>query len=145
MASDDEHRSLLAKTAALVGVSTVLLTASFVGMLGFLTGEITGVGSRLPVYSVIAGLSFAVAILLLEEHRKQGGAILMSAVMFALIAFAVVTLTVEGLVFAFQSPERVFVSQLIYYFVAAALIGTGIGYWMIRHWREFTSRATDGL
>ena len=49
----------------------------------------------------------------------------------------------EGVLFAFRNPELVFVSQLVYYFIAAALIGTGIGYWGVRHWREFAGQSSS--
>jgi hypothetical protein len=135
-----------------VGASTVVLTACFVGVLALVSGEITGFGDRLPLYAVAMGAAFVAALLRTERRygpdapgdteggRFDGAAILTTAVGVAVAAVLVVSLAGEGVVYAMSSPEAVVTSTLFLYFVAAGLIATGLGYWGVRHWREFASR-----
>ena len=58
-------------------------------------------------------------------------------VLIAVVGLVLVGFAGEGVVYAVRDPEAVFGRQLIVYFVAAALICTGLGYWLLRHWREF--------
>ena len=139
------NRDFLTRAVALVGGSTFVLTASFVGLLAILSGTADGIGNRVPFYLVVMGVAFVATILLLEEHGTESRVIIVTAAVISLLTFVSTSLTVEGLFFAVRHPEEVFVSQLVYYFVAAALIGTGIGYWAIQHWREFTRQTPGGI
>jgi hypothetical protein len=40
-------------------------------------------------------------------------------------------------IYAVTDPDEIVASQVLVYFVAAALICTGVGVWGLRHWREF--------
>jgi high-affinity Fe2+/Pb2+ permease len=60
----------------------------------------------------------------------------------AVAVFVTVTLSGEGLVYAAANPAEVLVSRTLLYFLAAGLVGTGVAYWALRHWREFTGDAT---
>lgn len=145
MGIGQQRRSFLTRALLLIGVSTFVLTASFVGILAILSGSSTGLSDRVPFYLIVLGLAFVGTILLLEEHGTEGTVIIVTAAVTSLITFVSTALTVEGLLYAVRFPENVFVSQLVYYFIAAALLGTGIGYWGIRHWREFVRTSPEGL
>lgn len=131
----------LRRAIPLIGGSTFVLTASFVGLLAVLTGSAEGIGNRVPYYLVVMGVAFVVTIILLEEHGTESRVIIVTAAVFSLLTVIATGLSVEGVLYAVRFPEQVFVDQLVFYFVAAALIGTGIGYWAIQHWREFTTQS----
>lgn len=144
MGIPDETQGFVVRALLLIGISTFVLTASFVGILGIVTGRTNGVGGRLPYYLIIMGISFVSTILFLEEFGTDSRVIILTATAIGLVTFVATTLTVEGILFSVSVPEEVFGRQLVFYFVAAALVGTGIGYWGIRHWREYTYRTTEG-
>lgn len=144
-----EHagRGFFVRVTALIGICTLLLTASFIGVLAFISGSgyISNLQSRMPWYIVIAAVGFVGTIILLEANDSSGRVILITAAITTLITAILIPLAVEGILFAFQFPEKVFVSQLVLYFFAAGLIGTGLGYWGINHWREFTGQPPSRL
>lgn len=144
MADSDSRRSFFLRVLLVIGSCTLLLTASFVGVLAVLNGEAQPAASRIPWYLVVAAAVFVGTIILLEESGTEGSTIIVSAMLFSLLALALVSLAVEGVMFAVEYPELVFVSRLVLYFFAAGLIGTGVGYWALNHWREF-SRSRGSL
>ena len=127
------------RTGALAGASTIVLTASFIGLLAFIEGDLSGITSRAPWYLVFAALVFMATVVFLERNDVVGRVIIGTAIALAVVSFTISMLMVEGLIYTFRNPEEVFVSQLVLYFLAAGLVGTGFGYWAIKHWREFTS------
>ena len=127
------------RTGALAGASTIVLTASFIGLLAFIEGDLSGIASRAPWYLVFAALTFTATVVFLERNDVVGRVIIGTALALAIVSFTISMLMVEGLIYTFRNPEEVFVSQLVLYFLAAGLVGTGFGYWAIKHWREFTS------
>lgn len=127
------------RTGVLAGASTIVLTASFIGILAFMEGQLTGLSGRVPWYLVLAALVFTGTVVFLERNDADGSIIIGTALALALIAFALSMLTIEGVLYTAANPEEVFVSQLVLYLLAAGLVGTGFGYWAIKHWREFTS------
>lgn len=138
----DDRTTYYGRTAGLAAASTLVLTASFVGVLSIVEGEFSGLGGRVPWYLVVTSLFFLGTIFVLEEHgASDGREIIAISAIVGLLSFVVTTLAVEGVVFAFNHPEDVFVSQTVLYFLAAGLFGTGIGYWGIKHWREFTDES----
>lgn len=143
MATTGSRREFFLRVLAIIGVCTLLLTASFVGVLALLSGELTATSSRIPWYLVVTSFVFVGTIILLEEGDAEGSTIIVSAVLSSALGFVLVSLAVEGVIFAITYPERVFVSQLVLYFFSAGLIGTGVGYWGLNHWREF-SHSTSG-
>lgn len=129
------------RTGVLAGVSTLIMTASFIGVLAFTEGNLAGLGSRVPWYLVFAALVFTVTVVFLERNDVVGQVIIGTAIALAFVSFVLTMLSTEGLIYTVRNPEEVFVSQLVLYFLAAGLVGTGFGYWAIKHWREFTSPA----
>ena len=117
--------------------STLVLTAAFLGALSLLTRSVPGFGARFPYYVLFMALGFVTALFLLERPRIDGSQVLMATIGLTVTVFVLVTLAGEGLAFALTYPEAVFVSDFILYLLAAGLIGSGLAYWTIRHWREF--------
>lgn len=135
----------LARVGALVAACTLVLTASFVGVLALVSGLSPGLGRRLPVYVLVMAGSFVGTLLVVERRRRDGRQILVTAAGVGASVFVLVGLAGEGLFYAAANRAEVFDPTLILYFVAAGLIGTGLGYWGVRHWREFASEGAGGL
>lgn len=129
----------------LIAVSTVFLTASFIGIVSFLSGDIGNVRSRLPWYLVVGGLAFVSSIVLLEAQGSDGRTIIVTSLTSMVTLFILTVLAFEGVLFALDEPQLVFNTQLILYFFSAALVGVGIGYWGLLHWREFIGQAGQSL
>lgn len=129
----------------LVAVSTVFLTASFVGIVSFLSGDIANVRSRLPWYLVVGGLAFVGSIILLEAQGSDGRTIIVTSFTIMVTMFVLTVLAFEGVLFTLEEPRLVFNTQLILYFFSAALVGVGVGYWGLRHWREFIGQPGQSL
>lgn len=136
MPSNDSRRQFFVRVSVVVAVATLFLTASFVGLLALLNGDLRGSSSRIAWYLTIAAVAFVGVIILLETQDAAGTSIITTAAIVAVIVFVLVSLGVEGFLYAVRNPAAVFVSQTILYFFAAALIGSGVGYWALRHWRE---------
>lgn len=136
-------RGFVLRAGLLIAVSTIVVTSSFVGIWSIVAGESGDIGQRLPFYLIWMGTVFVITIVILEEQRANPRVIIVTAVVVSSLGFIAIGLTVEGALFAINNPGRVFVSQLVFYFIAAGLIGTGIGYWGIKHWREFASQPNN--
>lgn len=141
----DAKQRIIIRIALLIIGCTILLTATFVGFLALVGGRIEGSNSRIPWYIVLSATLFVATIVLLEFNDADGKTILVSAIVTGAISFVLIFFSIEGLIFAINYPEEVFVSQLVIYFFAAALVATGIGYWGLRHWREFTAEYPGSL
>lgn len=118
--------------------STVVLTAAFLGALALLTGTVDGFEDRFPYYVVLMAVGFVAALFVLERPRIEGSQVLMATIGVTVTVFVVVTLAGEGVAYAIASPGAVFQPDIILYLLAAGLIGSGLAYWTISHWREFT-------
>lgn len=138
-------RAFFLRVGGLIAVCTILLTASFIGVLALVSGEITNAQARMPWYLVVGALVFVGTIVLLEENGTSGRDILATAILSSTLMFTLVALAIEGILFTMENPETVFVSQLVLYLFAAGLVGTGIGYWGLKHWREFSSGSSGQL
>lgn len=126
--------------AAIVGCSSLLLTASFVGVLAIVSGNVGDIGSRIPAYLIVMAIAFVVTVVALERKEIDGRLILMTTVVVSGMAFLFSLLAVEGVFYTVRDPTAVFNTQLVYYLLAAGLVATGLGYWSLNHWREFTGR-----
>lgn len=135
----DSTQQVIVRIGLLIVACTLLLTAAFVGLIATLSGEIRGFEARIPWYLAGAAILFVATIVLLELNDADGRTIIVSAVFTGFISFLLIFLSIEGLIFTITNPAAVFDSRLIIYFFSAALVATGVGYWGLRHWREFTS------
>lgn len=138
---DDSTKRFLLRMAAIVGSFSLLLTASFVGVLAVVSGETGNIGNRVPMYLIVMAVAFVVTIVALERHEFDGRLILMTTVVISGATFLLVLLAVEGVYYTMRDPEAVINSQLVYYFLAAGIVATGLGFWSLNHWREFIGRA----
>lgn len=129
----------LVRVGVLIVIATVFLTASFVGIVGFISGDITGFGGRVPWYIIAAAVTFVAAVVLLEEQGAAGRPIMITAAFFTALIFVVALLGTEGLIHILTNPELIVASDVILYFLSAALFAVGVGYWAFNHWREFTT------
>jgi hypothetical protein len=129
----------VARAIVPIAGSTVLLTAAFLGVLAVLTNQVSGFTDRFPLYVLLMAIGFVAALFLLERPNLEGTQILVATLGLTVTLFVIVTLAGEGVTFAMRNPNEVFVTNLIIYLVAAALIGSGLAFWSVRHWREYAS------
>ncbi|MDG5776087.1 hypothetical protein VB773_01770 [Haloarculaceae archaeon H-GB2-1] len=138
------RRELLGETVLVVVASTLVLTWSFVGLLGFVRGDVVGVSARLPLYVLVLAIAFVVAIFQLTQYEVDGKTALVGAVGVGLLSFLLALTAGEGVAFTARYPAQVFNPQLILYVVAAALITTGTGYWLLSYWRDLAAARAVG-
>lgn len=145
MEGDLDRRSFYTRISLVIVGCTIVLTFSFIGILALARGNVAGLSSRLPWYIVIGAIAFVATIVFLEGHGATGREIIVSSTITAFWSFILLALAIEGVWFTFRNPAEVFVTQHVLYFLAAALLGTGIAYWALHHWREFTGRSSQRL
>ncbi len=138
LTSGASTREYYARTSALVVIFTVILTTSFVGIMSLITGDATDTARRIPWYVFFTAVVFVGIILVMEAANSEGRLVIRAAVTSALLGFLLIILAGEGIIYAITHPDEVFNSRLLLYFLSAAVIATGLGYWALRHWREFT-------
>jgi FtsH-binding integral membrane protein len=131
------NRATTLRLTVYVAVSTVFLTAAFFGVVAVITGSVTAFERRFPIYVLLSALAFVTVVLVLEDEEEPGAPILVGTLLVGGMALLGFSLAGEGLLYARANPDQVAGSELLFYFVAAALICTGLGYWAIHHWREF--------
>ncbi|WP_313692044.1 hypothetical protein [Halorarum halobium] len=145
MSSSSWFEGQLKQIVLLVAVSTVVLTADFVGLLSLLTGRATeigtGIGGRFPAYVLVMAVAFVVTIVGLARFDTDGRTVLSAATGVGLLTLVTGALAGEGVVYAIAYPSEILSSQLLFYFVAAGLIGTGLSFWTVNYWRDFTREA----
>lgn len=141
----ESNQQVVLRIGLLIIGCTILLTASFVGFFTALSGRISGYESRIAWYVVAVATLFVGTIVLLELNGTDGKTIIVSAVVTGAISFVLIFFSIEGLIFAVNHPGEMLLSQLIVYFFAAALVATGLGYWGLRHWREFTEQSSGSI
>lgn len=124
-----------------VVVSTVVLTASFLGIVGHATGRVSGVTGRIPYYILLMAVSFVVAIVAFESLIGRASEVLGGALVVTGVALVLVVLAGEGVVYLFQHTQAVLSSTLLIYILAAGLVGTGLCYWALQHWTELVGGA----
>lgn len=129
----------VARAIVPIAGSTILLTASFLGILALLTNQASGFSDRFPFYVLLMAIGFVAALFLLERPTLEGTQILVATLGLTVTIFVVVTLAGEGLFYAMENSGDVFDANLIVYLVAAALIGSGLAFWSVRHWREYAN------
>jgi len=123
--------------AAVVGF-TALLTASFVGVVSLIEGGEPGMSGRVPFYVLAMAIVFVTSLWIFERWDLDGRWVLTAVAGISILSFALLSLAGEGVVFTVNHPNRVLTPDVLLYFVAAALICTGLGIWGVKHWQEFT-------
>ncbi len=135
---------MLARAGIFVIISTVVLTASFLGVVGLFTDRVSGLSARLPFYVLVMAICFVVAIIGFESVFHEGEQILLLAILGSVVSLLIVTLGGEGVVYLLRHTEQVVASHLLFYILSAGLIGTGLCYWVLQHWAELAD-STPGL
>jgi len=138
MSLSDSNYAFFSRIIGVIAASTVVLTASFIGVVAVLDGETAGIGSRAPFYVLGMAIAFVIALFNLDDTRADGREVFLATLGIALFAFVIISLGGEGLLYLLEKPENFFASHVIVYFLAAGLLCTGIGYWGLRHWKEFS-------
>ncbi|MCU4799984.1 hypothetical protein OB920_06330 [Halobacteria archaeon HArc-gm2] len=133
------QQRVLTPMALGVIILSLTLTAAFLGLVGLISGADLNVITRLPAYSLVMGIVFVVAILRLDSPNRDGMMVLVSTSGIAVLAFVLVGLATEGVMYTYNSPEEVVMSNLIFYFAAAGMVCTGVVFWALHHWREFAT------
>ena len=131
-------RDVLPKAVGLIGISTLLLTLAFLGVLAIVSGGNPGIQDRVPLYLLLAAAVFVTFVVLLEQRDLDGRTVLISTSSIAITTGALAWLVGEGIVYTFERTDEVLASQTIVYLLAAAGACTGLFYWTLNHWREFT-------
>lgn len=142
MALRNSPRRRIGRVAGSIFVSTCLLTLDFLGVLALVDTGFTGVGARFPFYLLTGAVFFVVALFYLESEFRTGSKVILAATGFGLLSFLVVSLAVEGLLLSVTTPSKVLTESLLVYFLSAGLICTGLGFWTLKHWREYIGSGT---
>lgn len=132
----------LGRVLALGVASTLVLTASFVGLVGLADGAVHHTTTRLPIYVTATAAVFVGAVVVFEASSGGRRALVAAAAAAAVATLFVVGFGGEGVVYALAEPGDVFDLQLLSYLLSAALMGTGVGYWA---WRNLGSLPAGGL
>lgn len=134
---DSAVRNATLRAGGLILASTLVLTASFIGVVAFITGFVSAFEQRLPIYVLVAAIIFVVVIVSLDEEDAPGRPVIVTTLSVSVLGFLLVTLSGEGLRYAIAKPSELVSSQLVFYFTAAGLFCSGVGFWALHHWREF--------
>lgn len=133
------ERKYLGLFVGLIAASTLVVTASLIGVLALTEGLAAGVGSRIPYYVLAAAVVFVVLVVFLEYRLDDGSIIITTSSVVAAVSLVAVALSFEGILFAVENQNSLF-SNLLPYFIAAGLISTGLIIWGVNHWREFVTQ-----
>lgn len=139
MADLSPRQRFYLRISGIIVACTLVLTFSFIGVLAFVSGDQVTPLARLPWYLVVGAAGFVATIVLLEEIGGRGRDVIVTATVNGLFVTILAALAVEGVLYTVRNPEEVFVSQLVLYFIAAGLVGTGVAYWGLNHWREYSN------
>lgn len=130
-------RNLPSRFVGAISLVTILLTAGLIGVVGLLSGGVTGLGGRIPYYVLATAIAFLVSLIKLDDESLEGTSILIATSGLSIASGVLFGLAVEGIRYGVLFPGRLVASHLIVYFLSAALICTGLGMWSVHHWREF--------
>lgn len=137
-----KQRSFLIQASLLIFGCTFTLTFSFFGVFSIVSSETTGIADRMPFYVIGMATVFVGLVVYLEEHRYDARTILVTSAGLGATAFVVLLLSTEGLFYAASNPGEVMTSKQFPYLIAAGMITTGFGYWILRHWQEVVGNSS---
>lgn len=133
------ERKYLGVFVSLIAASTLVVTASLIGVLALTEGLVDGAGGRIPYYVLAAAIVFVVLVVFLEYKLDDGSLIITTSSVVAAVSLVAVALSFEGIMFAVENQTSLF-ANLLPYFLAAGLISTGLIIWGVNHWREFVNQ-----
>jgi hypothetical protein len=135
------------RAVALVTGSSLLLTVALIGLLAALSGEVEGVGGRVPFYFLVTAVVFVSLVVGFEvgfeEQAFDGRTILLSTLGLSVVLGTLAAFVGEGLVYTTRDPTAVLVPRLLLSLLAIGVLSTGLVYWGLRHWREFLPEPTQ--
>lgn len=144
MHGGDTQWERVVQAVVFVGVSTFVLTATFMGLVALVSGQMVGVEARLPGYVLAMAVAFVGGLMAVEAKGGDGRQVIATAGGMAVSGLVFVTLSGEGVAFLLRQPQRLVASQVLSYLLAAGVCVTGLAYWGLLHWREFVSELVDG-
>jgi hypothetical protein len=127
-----------------IGVCTVLLTASFVGIVGLVSGAVEGLVGRLPLYVLTSSVAFVAVLVAADQRYRRGPRVLGRAVTAARGTVGGGARGWGGVREAGAAPAAVVAARLFVYLLSAAIIASGLGYWVVRHWQDLRALVDDG-
>ncbi len=129
-------RHTSAKPVAGIAAFTVVLTAFFLGLSGFLTGGNPGFSDRVPYYVFMFAALFVAGVYLIDERADDPEVVLAVVAGISVAAFVLLGVAIEGVVYAARNSDTVLGSEILVYFAAAGLFCIGVGIWLMRNWRD---------
>ena len=129
--------SKLGKNGVQVIFFTLVFTLAAVGLVGLINGQNTGSDERLGFYVLFSSVVFIVTIYSIEKTKRKNAMDIMKVVIaITIFGFVLVSLSGEGLVRIVQGTG--YTLQTYLYLVTGGLLCSGVGWWVIRHWKEYT-------
>ncbi len=130
-------RSRLGKLGFQVTLFTLIFALATVGLIGLVNGENVGSEQRLGVYVLFSSVLFITTIYSIEKTGRRNAFEVIKVVMaITILGFVLASLSGEGLVRVMQGTE--YTLQIYLYLITGGLVCSGVGYWAIRHWKEYT-------
>lgn len=137
------RREVAGRAIGIIAVSTLLLTASFVGVQSLFQGNFSGTDGRLPFYVLVMAATFVASVVSLTRQRADWLTSILGAVGIATLCFVLVALAGEGIFYVLENPGEALNSNQLVYFLAAGLMGTGLGFWLLSYWRDIAIATTE--
>lgn len=125
-----------AKPVVGIAAFTVVLTAFFLGVSGFLAGGNAGFSDRVPYYVLLFAAVFVAGVYLVDERIADAEVVLAVVAGVSVGAFVLLSVAIEGILYAVRNSDQVLGSEVLVYFAAAGLFCIGVGIWVVRNWRE---------
>jgi hypothetical protein len=130
-------RNRLGKDGFQVALFTLIFALATVGLIGLFNGENVGNEQRLGVYVLFSSVLFIITIYYIEKMGKRNAFEVIKVVMaITILGFVLASLSGEGLVRVIRGTE--YTLQMYLYLITGGLVCSGVGYWAIRHWKEYT-------
>lgn len=136
LGNTERIQAFLLRSVPVIVACTVALTFSFFGIVALTMGETSGVAERLPFYAFGMAAIFVATIVFLDHKGLDGRAIIVAAFGSSVVSLVLLSLGGEGVVYVANNPDQVTQSHQFMYLVAAGLMTTGVGYWVLRHWQD---------
>jgi len=132
--------SFIAKIESILFISSLLITVCLFGLVSLLMGPQDGLFSRMPLYVFGTSISFVVAIISYDGLLKTGRSSIRSAFIVGFITFIFLALFGEGIISILMNYSLVLTTKNLFYLPSMGIFLTGIGYWIIQHKSDLTSK-----
>ena len=120
-----------------IGLFTVIFALAAVGLVELVEGRAMGSDQRLGFYVLFSSILFIFTIYSIEKAKRRDGFDVMKVVIaITIVGFIIASLSGEGLIRVVQGAG--YTSQTYVYLITGGLVFSGVSYWAIRHWKEYT-------